>query len=60
MTKITISLTPAQFDALRKAVEFAKSNAESVAKDSSTDVKLRSEARTEAVLLGDVLMSLNT
>jgi hypothetical protein len=46
-TKITVTMTPQQFDDLRDALRFTASNAKAVATDSHTDVKIRSEARQQ-------------
>jgi hypothetical protein len=51
---ITVKLTPQEWDDVREAVAFAQSNSEAVAKDRSTDVKIRQAARENAVRLSDL------
>jgi len=51
---ITVKLTPSEWDAVREACAFAQENAESVANDKNTDVRMRHDARKNATLLADL------
>lgn len=59
MTKVTLTLTPAQFDCLRRAVDEYEANLQYIVKDTSTDPKTRQEARQEAVLTQDLKRALS-
>ena len=56
--EVTLKLTTTEFDLVRKAVTWVRDNQNAVAKDHSTDVKLRNEARQDAVLYDGLLKNL--
>ena len=55
---ITLKLTPGEFDLVREGITFAMHNAQSVAEDRSNDVKIRHDARQNAVQLNDIIARL--
>jgi hypothetical protein len=57
--KITLTLTPAEFDLIRWAVRFAQNNEHEVARDGSTDIKLRNESRAKEFKLSELSKKLS-
>lgn len=56
---ITLKLDPREWDLVREAILFAHGNDQYVAKDSSTDVKLRNKARARAVEYDAIMRKLS-
>lgn len=52
---VTIKCTPTEWATILQALTFYKSNQESVAKDGSTDVKTRHEARMDSARASELL-----
>lgn len=52
---VNLKMSPAEFDTMRKALEFFQSNQQSVATDRSTDIKLKNEARKDAYQASELL-----
>jgi hypothetical protein len=58
--KVTLILSPSEFDVIRRAVDMHESNQNSIARDSNTDAKLRQEARVELSLTVGLKAKLNS
>lgn len=57
--RITVTVTPAEFDLIRKSLEWVRKNQDGVARDTHTARGIRDAARAEAFLLGEVLKRLS-
>jgi hypothetical protein len=53
--RITITVTPAEFDMIRSSLEWVRSNQDKVSRDHENVRKIRDEARKDAYLLGEIL-----
>jgi hypothetical protein len=56
--QVNLKLTPSEFDLIRRALKQHESNQSFIMKDTSTDPKLRHEARTELTLTGQLVSKL--
>ena len=52
---ITLKLTPAEFDLLRRGMEFYRSNEDYFSKEPGTDIKIRHQSKREAALASEFL-----
>jgi len=52
---VSLKITGPDYDLLREALRFFQSNEEQVARDASTDVKVRQASRTKAVQADNLL-----